>query len=164
MARKQGQSWLAQECGVSQPRIAQLVADGRIPRKVSYGEADVRRAKRALLEGRAANNATAAQDEDAGDETAIERLSKNPERVARIKLVIERTAKIKLERELLAGGYLKREDVERERVARIYAVRAKMQEMPLRSSLLVGKTDAEIHQSLTAWMKEICDHFAAGGS
>lgn len=161
---KQGQSWLAKECGVSQPRIAQLIAAGRIPKKPEYDKADAAKAKAVILEGRAGNNATAGDLEDAGEEDAIKALSKNPERVARIKLLIERTAKLKLERELLAGGYLKREDVEKSNVSRVFSVRAKLQELPLRASLIAHKTEAECERILTDWSREVCDYYSGGGN
>lgn len=159
-----GQGWLAGQCKVSQPRISQLVSEGRIPRRASYSPEDVARAKAMLLDGRAGNNATAADLEASGDETAIQALSKNPERVARIKLIIERTAKLKLERELLAGGYIKKEDADKEKVGRVYSVRAKLQEIPLRASLVAHKSEAECERILTDWMREVCDYYANGGN
>lgn len=160
MAKGHGQAWLAE--GIcSQPRIAELVAEGRIVKKKSYTSAD-RKALRAMLqEARALNNATAG-DED--NETAIQSLSRNPERIAKIKLIVERTAKIKLERELLAGGYLKKEDVERDLQARVYSVRAKMQELPLRAALIANRSEAECEGIIESWVKEICEHYSSGGN
>ena|SRR5687768_6043116 len=159
-----GQSWLAEQAGVSQPRISKLVSDGRIPRKQEYTEADVVAAIAMLDEGRATANATASDLEASGDESAIQALSKNPERVARIKLIIERTAKLKLERELLAGGYIRKEESDKDKIARVFSVRAKLQEIPLRSSLIAHKSEAECERILADWMREVCDYYANGGN
>ncbi len=83
---------------------------------------------------------------------------------AKLNLLIERAAKVRMERELLAGLYMKKEEVERGQVQRIYSVRAKMQEVPLRAHLLVGKTEMEIEAILTDWMRGICDYYANGGN
>src|SRR5687768_1739105 len=107
---KRGQEWLGKKLGVTQQRVSELVQEKRVPRKREYTQADVDAIKPHLLDARAQNNATASDLEESGDESAIQALSRNPERVARIKLIIERTAKLKLERELLAGGYVKKED------------------------------------------------------
>lgn len=157
-------TWLAKRLGVSSARVSQLIGGGRIKDKKTYTEADVQKTKAHLTEARAANNATSGDLEESGDEAAIQALSRNPERIARIKLVIERTAKIKLERELLAGGYLKKEDVEKDRLARVYSIRAKLQEIPLRASLIAMKTEAECERILSDWAREVCDYYANGGN
>jgi hypothetical protein len=111
----------------------------------------------------AAANATAAQHEDREDaDSAIRALTRNPEKAARIKLIIARTSKLELERALLAGNYIAKADVEQAQITRIHAVRAKLQELPMRASLIAGKTDLECERILLDWAKEICDHFAAG--
>lgn len=160
---RRAQGWLAAQLGITRQRVNQLISEGLFAKKREYTPADVAKFKPLLLEARAANNATAASIEEAGDESEIRAMSKNPERVARIKLIIERTAKIKLERELLAGGYVKREDVEKEMTARVYSVRAKLQEIPQRSALIANKSDAECEAILSGWMREVCEHYANGG-
>lgn len=164
MRNNRGRTWLAKQVDVSVQRLGELVREGRAPKKEKYTAADAKSLKAHLLESRAANNATAGDLEESGDESAIEALSKNPERVARIKLIIERTAKLKLERELLAGGYVKKEDVEKDRLARVYSVRAKLQEIPLRASLIAMKTEAECERILGDWAREVCDYYANGGN
>lgn len=166
-AKKGSQTWLAERLGITQGRVSQLVKDGRIPRRATYTEADVKAAKQTLREARAGANRTVSQVEDeaeSGNDSAIQALSKNPERVARIKLLIERTAKLKLERELLAGGYVKKEDADKEAVGRVFSVRAKLQEIPLRASLIAHKSEAECERILTDWMREVCDYYANGGN
>lgn len=162
------QADLAAHLKVSQPRVSQLIkGDGWTWGKGPWTEQQGAEIKASLIDRRAGNNATAAVIEDAadaGDDTAIRALSKNPEKQARIKLVIERTAKIKLERELLAGGYIRKDEVEKTALARVYSVRAKLQELPLRASLIALKTEAECEEILNGWMREVCDHYANGGN
>src|SRR4051812_21590454 len=111
------QTALGKRLGVNQPRIVELIRDEewRWPTKAPWTEKQAAQMEAWLKDRRAANNFGAsrleADAEENDDESAIRALSKNPERIARIKLIIERTAKIKLEREMLSGGYLKREDV-----------------------------------------------------
>jgi hypothetical protein len=156
---------MARRLGITPGRMSQLVSgqDWPFPRAPwSDATADLIEAHHAAR--RAGNNATAGAMEDTATDDAIQALSKNPERVARIKLLIERTAKLKLERELLAGGYVKREDAERERTARVYSVRAKLQEIPLRASLIAHKSEAECERVLSDWAREVCDYYANGGN
>ena len=159
------QKKLAARLKVSGPRLSQLLAEsdwsfGKAP----WSESQAVKIDAHLKARRSMNNATAGAVEESADDAAIATLSKNPERVARIKLIVARTAKIILDRELLAGGYIRREDVEREAVARVYSVRAKLQELPLRASLLAHKSEAEIERQLTEIAREICDHYAGGGN
>ena len=159
------QKKLAARLKVSAPRLSELMAES----DWSFGKAPWSESQAAKIDAhmkarRAVNNATAAVVEETADDAAIAAMSKNPERVARIKLIIARTAKITLDREVLAGGYIRREDVERENVARVYSVRAKLQELPLRASLLAHKSEAEIERQLTEIAREICDHYAGGGN
>jgi hypothetical protein len=151
--------------GLSQPRISKLLADpdwsfGGPP----WTEQTAKQIEAFLKERRAANNATAAEMEAEDPDAAIRALSKNPEKIARVKLIVERTAKIKLERELLAGGYIKKEDAEKESIARVFSVRAKLQEIPLRASLIAHKSEAECERILSDWAREICDYYANGGN
>jgi hypothetical protein len=163
-----GQVWLAKELGVTQQRVSKLASSedwtfGKGP----WTDAQVPKIKAHVKARRTLNNATAgAYDEPQIDETddAIKSLSKNPERVARIKLIIERTAKLKLERELLAGGYIRKEDADKESVARVYSVRAKLQEIPLRASLIAHKSETECEAIISDWMREVCDFYANGGN
>jgi hypothetical protein len=160
----QSQSDLSGRLRISQQRLSKLLRDpewrwGRGP----WTEDQADEADAWLAGRREANNATAGMDSGGvGDAQQLEELKRNPEKLARLRLIIERTAKVKLERELLAGNYLKREQVAREQVSKVYAVRAKLQELPLRAHLLVGKTEAECEAVLIGWMREVCEFFAGG--
>jgi len=164
------QSALATRLGVNQQRIAKLIRDQewRWPKNAPWSEKQAAQMDAWLSDRRASNNFGAsrleADAEEDDDESAIRALSKNPERIARIKLIIERTAKIKLEREMLSGGLMKREEVERQWLQRVYSVRAKMQEIPLRASLIAIKSEAECERILTDWMREVCEYYANGGN
>lgn len=81
-------------------------------------------------------------------------------RRARLELIIERTAKIKQEREMIAGDWLKKADVMRERLARIAATKAKAMEITRRGQQIAGKSEAEAGCMLVQWMRELCDSFA----
>lgn len=158
-----GQTGLATALGVTQQRVSELVREGRIPRKAKYTADDAKAAREMLTVARAGNNATAGNDDD-DPEGAVERLKLNPEKLARIKFLIERTAKVKLERELLAGGYVKKTDVQAGLLARVYSIRARLAELPLRAHLLIGKTEVEIESILRDFARETCDHYANGGA
>src|SRR5688572_3570270 len=133
------QSEKAKRFGVTQQRVSELQREGRIP-SGPITEAKAGEVEQQLAEARSVNNATAATVEESADDPELREMEKKyPERAVRIKLIIERTAKIRLERQMLAGGYRKREDVEKEDVAKVYSVRAKLQEIPLRSSLIAHK-------------------------
>ena len=82
------------------------------------------------------------------------------EQEARIKLIVERTAKLKLEREIAAGCYVRKEDVEEAAVRKVYAARALLQEIPLRASLIAHRPERECERILTDWVKEVCDYYA----
>jgi len=167
-----GQTWLAKQLGISQPRVSQLVKGADWP--FGVGPFDLKQIagiKTYLDARRSVANATAGaldeepeqSDEKANDE-AIKALTRNPERVARIKLVVERTAKLKLEREIVAGCYVRKEDVEKDSSAKVFSVRAKLQEIPLRASLIAHRPERECERILTDWVKEICDYYAGGGN
>lgn len=156
-----GQQWLADKLGVTQPRVVALVNDPDWPfGKGPWKQSDLPKIRGHMSARRAMANATSATAED--DEPSLGDYAKTPERKAKLELIIERTAKIRLERELLAGGYLKKEQVEADRAARVYAVRAKLQELPLRAALIANKSETECAAIVGDWMKEVCDYFADG--
>src|SRR5687768_14015718 len=98
-----GQAWLAKELRISQPRVSKLInlpdwPFGRGPWK----PADLPGIRTHVSARRSVNNATAgAYDETPAtdDPSGMKALARSPERVARVKLMIERTALVKLERE-----------------------------------------------------------------
>jgi hypothetical protein len=166
--RPGSQAWLALQLGISQPRVSTLVSEPDWPfARSSWSVKDVAAIRSYLQDRRATNNASIAADEDAGDDAAIAQIAainRSPERVARIKYLIEQTAKVKLQRELLAGVYVRREDVEKERVARVFSVRSKLGELPGRAAQIAGRDATECERILADWVREICDYYATGGN
>jgi hypothetical protein len=167
MAKIGSQTWLAERIGISQARVSQLVRDGRIPRRTLYTRQDVEDAKQMLAEARTTAHATMSTAEEVvGDrevndpQEALRQLIRNPEKAARVKLLIARTSQIDLRNKVESGGLILKSEVERQQVQKIHAVRAKMAEIPLRSSLIAHKTEAEAEVILESWMREICDFFA----
>lgn len=161
MARaiKKNLAWLARRLKITRGRMSQIANDpdwsfGRS----GWSNATLVRIDQHIAARRESNNATASDEQVS--EAELSSLTSNPEKKARIHLLVERTAKLKLERELLAGGFIKREEVEREQIAKVYSVRAKLQELPLRASLICHKSEAECESILREWMKEICDFYA----
>lgn len=83
------------------------------------------------------------------------------EKRARVNLLVERRLAIELDREIRSGRYMRREDVERGRVARIHAVRARLQALPRQAaSDLVGLDETEISRVLTEHCDAICREFS----
>jgi hypothetical protein len=167
--RAGSQGWLALQLGITQQRVSELAQDPDWKwGNSSFTEKNVAEIRPWIASRRELNNATAgAYDEDpapTGNEDALKALSRNPERVARIKLLIERTAKIKLDRELLSGGYIKKEEADKDKVRKVFSVRQKMQEIPMRASLIANQPEAECEKILSEWMREIADYFAGGGT
>jgi hypothetical protein len=164
------QSQAAVAAGTDQPQLSKWERAGFLkkPAGHQYTQGDVEKIKLVAAERRACTNRTAAMSDAAAEtegtlEHALGQLRLNPEKAARVRYLIEKTASVKQRRELEAGGWLRKEDVDSANVRKIYVVRAKMQELPIRAHLLVGKTEVEIERELTAWMKEVCDYFANGG-
>lgn len=162
---------MAGRLGITEPTLSVAInrddwTFGRAP----WTAAQVQAIRVELADRRARHNATSGKVEDeadGGDETAadaIAKLVRNPEKAARVKLIVERTAKIKLERELLAGGYVAKADVDKDMQSRVFSVRAKLGELPLRASLIAHKTETECERILIDWAKEVCDYYANGGN
>ena len=114
-----------------------------------------------MQDKRANANATASAEPEPSDrDLAIRELTANPEKAARIKLLIARTSKIEMERSLLAGEYVKREDLKRDQVAKVLAVKTKLVEFPRRAALIANRSVVEVEAVLTEWMQEACAAFA----
>jgi urease accessory protein UreE len=161
------QTEAAAAVGIKRPQLSRWEGKGDLPKPAGgvYTDADVERIKAYRIEARLNASRTKGEAEEAAgitedSDAGIRQLRLNPEKAARVRYLIEKTASVKLDRELKAGGYLKHEDVEAANVRKVYAVRAKLQELPMRADLLAGKTVVEIEGLLTAWMKEVCEHFA----
>lgn len=177
------QTEAAAAVGIKRPQLSRWESKGVLPKPAGgvYTDADVARIKAYAIEARLNANRTKGQAEEAAaassavtstapsspngvpedSESGIRQLRLNPEKAARVRYLIEKTAAVKLDRELKAGGWLKREDVDAANVRKVYAVRSKLQELPMRADLLLGKTTVEIESALTEWMKEVCEFFAS---
>lgn len=82
------------------------------------------------------------------------------ERRAKLQLVLERAAKLKLEREMMLGGYLKKDAVEAERLERIQAVKQELATIRLLAIRLEGRTVIEMERILEQWAEEVCNKFS----
>jgi hypothetical protein len=78
----------------------------------------------------------------------------------RTRLAAARAAKLELERAILAGRYVRRADVERGRVARVVAVRARLLALPLLAGELAGLAAGEIETRLTREVETMLAEFA----
>lgn len=159
------QEKLAKRLGVNQQRVSQLVNDpdwshGRGP----WTEVDAKRIEKELVERRSTNNRTAGDSDDDDAESTVRSITKNPEKIARIRLLISRDAKIKAETAILTGDWVKREDVKTQNIAKALSLRGKTQEIPLRAALIAGKTEIECERVLIEWMKEICELYPTVGN
>jgi hypothetical protein len=135
--------------------VTALIGENRIPNRSSYTQAEAVAAKVMLQEGRSVANATASSTDD-----GIAAISKNPHKIAQIRLLIARE-KLITQRTLIENrGLLPKDDVERAWVAKVLTVRARMIEIPLRASLIAMKDESECEKILTEWMSEICNQFA----
>jgi hypothetical protein len=157
--KKRGKSWLSRQLGVTPQRVTALIGENRIPNRASYTDAEVKAAKLMLQEARSVANGTAGSVAD--DQIAA--ISRNPYKIAQIKLLVERQLLLAQRRMIEAGEFLRKSDVEREQVHKVLAVRTKLAEFPLRATLLVGRSESEIAATLESWVIEVCNHFAAGG-
>lgn len=101
-----------------------------------------------------------AQQPDGDESEALEGLS--AERKTKLKLVIERTAKLRLERELLAGKYLNRDDVEADLVARANEAKQTLQAVTSLAPRLIGKSESEVRALLADHVDLVCRALANG--
>lgn len=82
------------------------------------------------------------------------------ERIAKIKLVIERTAKVRLERELLAGKYLARDAVQADLVSRANEAKQTLAAIVGLAPRLVGRDEADIKRLLNEHVELSCNILA----
>lgn len=85
----------------------------------------------------------------------------SPERRAKIKLIVTRESYVRLQSELLAGQYMRKSDVELQRVERIHAVKAALMALP--RSLpgeLVGLDPEAMEPVILRAVKSIADQFS----
>jgi hypothetical protein len=105
-------------------------------------------------------------DDDGGD--AIENIRAMPPiKRAQLSVLVERAAKLKLQRELLLGGFVKKEeldklkeDQERRGVQQIAAVRHELVNIRLLAIKLESKDIRAMEAILEGYAKGICEKFA----
>jgi hypothetical protein len=78
----------------------------------------------------------------------------------KLALMIERLAKLKLQREIMLGNFVDREGVESLRVEAIARTKAKLTELPMRAAQLVGMAEGDIAAALRAWAMEVVSMYA----
>jgi hypothetical protein len=100
------------------------------------------------------------QQPDGDEVDALEGLS--AERKTKLRLIIERTAKVRLERELLAGKYLKRDDVEADLIGRASEAKQTLQVITGLAPRLVGKSEAEVRALLADHVDLVCRTLSTG--
>lgn len=147
---------LAKRLGFSQPRLNKLMGDGdwlvngfgRGP----WSERDAERIE-SWLESRRSGNTPLDPVE------AIK--SMGPERQWKLKLLAVRVAKLEAEQKLMLKQYIPREDVERERVQRVLAVKSELMNTARLMSMLEGcATPGEMEMQVQDWARGICERFA----
>lgn len=85
----------------------------------------------------------------AAPDSALEALRRQPLTAAKLKLTVVRAAKLELERDILAGEFVRKSEVEQALARRVYAVRAAFEALPRQiASQLAGLREAEIEDVL----------------
>lgn len=157
-AQGKGQAWLAGRLKISQQRVSQLVAEGRIPRRTAYTESEVQAAARMLAESRSTSN----NPGNAADE--ITAITRNPLKVAQIQLLIERKLILNQRRLIEAGHFIEKAAVETGWVKRIVAVRSVLQEIAQRADELANQPADVCRVWLENELRRACNIFAGGNS
>ena len=159
------QAQLAARLGCTQVRISQYTRNpdwyfGPAPWPENLFPSIERWRQAHRADANATRYADSSGDANVDQETIIARLKQNPEKYARVRLTLERTASLKFQRELAEGKLVDREEVDRQRVRQITAVRSKLVELASRSALIAMKSDKECSTILLEWARESCNYFA----
>ena len=177
--RKRNQIWLAKRLKaegkpLSQQRVSQLIKrEGWRWVKWGWTDAEIAEIKAWHAELREENPATTSDPTndskaaaalgiylgDVVDPHELLKLVTKPEQRIKLTGVIERAAKVKVDRELLLGGYLKKEDVAEGRIARVQAVRAELANIRLLAIKMQGMTVIEMERVLEEWARGVCQKF-----
>jgi hypothetical protein len=150
---------LAELVGVSQPTLNGWLRDDRwpFPRQGPWSTTIVPEIKKwarsTLREPNTAGSTRSAEEPDVR--------SLGPERQAKLKLTLERAKMVQLERSILEGKYVSKEEVERGWAARVTAVKTDMLAVPRNiAASLVGLDAAAIEQALERALNQLCEDFA----
>jgi hypothetical protein len=177
--RKRNQTWLRKRLKVSQQRVSQLIRrEGWRWGKFGWTDAELKEIKAWHAELREENPATSSDPSvnpldaapaitaalmgDVVDPQELLKLVTKPDQRIKLMGVIERAAKVKVDRELLLGGYLKKEDVEAGRLSRVQAVRAELANVRLLAMKMQGMGVIEMERVLEDWARNVCEKFEGG--
>lgn len=151
---------LARAVGVVRPRMSEDVNDPAWPFGPGpWPASDVPRIQAWRTEQHPASPQAKADFDSAtsGDMDAAEFVRRmNPERKAKFQYIVEKVTNLRLEREMMLKGYLKKDDVEDGLVRRIHAVKSGLYSLRMRAAELVGKNETEIAAMLTEFADELC--------
>jgi hypothetical protein len=171
--RKRNQKWLGSQLKITQQRVSKLLErEGWRWKKWGWTDAELEEIKAWHEELREQNPATSTNPEPASaaatfglvagdvvDPQELLKLVTRPDQRIKLMGVIERAAKVKVDRELLLGGYLKKEDVEAGRLARVQAVRAELANVRLLAMKMQGMGVIEMERVLEDWARGVCAKF-----
>lgn len=93
---------------------------------------------------------------------ASESKASRKERRAKLQVLIERAAKLRLDRELMGGIYIRRSEVEASRVARVQVVRRELSNIRLLATKMQGMNLIKMEELLENWARGVCQKFASG--
>lgn len=147
---------LARELGVTETSVRRYVADPRwlFARTPPWPDSEVPRMQAW------ANNELQRPDGDSRAE-ALAAIQQSPERTLKLKYMLAKTNKLELEREIMARRYVKREDVYRAFLKRIFAVKRAFANLPEElAPLLAGKEEPEIRDILRERLTAVLNEFA----
>jgi hypothetical protein len=158
-------AWLAKRLGVDRSRVSRYTThpDWR------WGDGDWtnaqvaeikawRRARRSLANATSTAELAAVDFDPANPEASLAALGIDQR--TKLALMIERLAKLKLQREIMLGNFVDREGVESLRVEAIARTKAKLTELPMRAAQLVGMAEGDIAAALRAWAMEVVSMYA----
>lgn len=143
--------------GVTEAAVRKWLAhaEWKFPRTPPFDVAAIRAWRRATL------SENPAEKPGSDPPPQEEKLTANSVAGSRVALNIQRAAKIKLEREILARKYTLNEDVDRQNIERITAIKSALFALARTASHeLAGQSAAAIEQILNDRFTALCNDFA----
>lgn len=100
---------------------------------------------------------------DAGSTGVLAEIRRLPVKTrVQVQKMLESIASIKVDREMKLGGLVRKEDVDRERVERVQAVRQEMSRVRLQAVKLQGQDLLACEKILEEWARGVCRKFERG--